>query len=375
MIGNTKNGDHGRAARIAALAEARRQAAADRKNIKAPMAPEGYIHPTRKKPEPYSRFDWETSGSGIKAMNITAAGAANSLRLFLNTDFKALEGSILQRTYLANLEMQTRHFQGLPVRPKEETYAQLFYDKGLAMPVNRQMVAWVKENYPNISSNSSDDELAGVFDAFIRQQQGKNQRPKRGITSSIVGKVVLGLALGYFGGPIIGALAKGAGVPAGLLTAGKIASTGFDIANTVKGITGNQKDIKAPVTGGFLGTGVKTRQPDDTNPEIVNTNEQKKPVLPGRFNLNLHGNNTWLRTAQQAAAAPVNDPAAAVPPVNDPAAAVPPVNDPAAAVPPVNDPAAAVPVNDPRTTRGRGRFNLNLHKNNTWVRAARQQQP
>ena len=233
--------------------QTRKSAVANRKDVKAPLAPEGYTPAAPGEHEPYRRFDWKTPGAGIEEMGIDSGEAASRLRTFLDTDFNALDQSINDRTKGRKVD----RFKALSsggggiesVMPDvigrkqlgDEGYAQLDYDRSLQTPVNRQMVAWIKENAPGITSESSDEDLSQAFDAFIRYQQAKNQMPKRSLMRSLPGKIVLGglgALAGSFLGPAISGLAGKAGIPSGLLSAGKTASSVLSGVGKVKDFTG-----------------------------------------------------------------------------------------------------------------------------------------
>ena len=121
----------------------RDSAVENRPNINAPLAPEGYTPAAPQTPEPYERFDWETSGSGIEAMGITRSDAASRLRTFLGTDFDALDRSINDRTTGRKFDRFKALSSGgggiASVMPGvigreqlgEEGYAQLEYDRTL----------------------------------------------------------------------------------------------------------------------------------------------------------------------------------------------------------------------------------------------------
>ncbi len=99
---------------------------------------------------------------------------------------------------------------------------------------------WFRENAPNARTP---EEKAQAWDAYARMLQFKNQLPPRGITDSIAGKVILGLATSWIGAPYAAALSGGAAgmsaaalVPKGLMTAydmASLAKTGFSIGKGI----------------------------------------------------------------------------------------------------------------------------------------------
>ena len=197
-------------------------------------------------PQPYRRFDHKRQWSGLDEMGISQTDAANRLGRFLDTDFNALDRSVGERSTFASLGDFGKRFSQIGggeqklLRPdmSEAQGTQLDTDISLAQPVNRMMVEWVRKHMPHITSQSPEGERAQAFDAFIRYQQAKNQRPKRGITSSLAGKLILGgltsLAGGFIG-PALSNIVPGA-VLSGLKTIGTVRSIG-NAAKTIKDIT------------------------------------------------------------------------------------------------------------------------------------------
>lgn len=139
---------------------------------------------------PYERFDWETPGSYLAQKGQTPAQAAAAAR------------SILGEGPLPNPET-IKSLRGQEALDAMRGYASLAngYDE-------RQAIArYLGEQ--GLGADSTDAELSSALDTYHRAKQFQNQLPKRGITSSLPGKLALGALGAAF--PVIGP-AIGAGV-------------------------------------------------------------------------------------------------------------------------------------------------------------------